>query len=178
MKYYTGRGDDGRTDLQGGKRVSKTSSRIEAYGTVDELNCIVGTVRARECSEEVDDTLQDVQNNLHIIQSELSDPSEDSDTPRLGVEAIENLEDYIDTYTEQTPELESFILPTGTKLAADLHQSRAVARRAERRVVDFANSEPVNENIPVYMNRLSDLMFALARYVNDKNGFEEDSPTY
>lgn len=178
MKYYTGRGDDGQTDLQGGQRVSKTSARIEAYGTVDELNCVVGTVRSRDCPDDIDDVLHDVQNRLHIIQSELSDPTDNEQTPSLGVDAIEDLEKQIDTYTEQTPDLESFILPTGTKLAADLHLARSVTRRAERRVVSFSSSEPVNENIPVYMNRLSDLMFALARYVNHQNGFDEDSPTY
>ena len=178
MDYYTGRGDDGKTDLQGGRRVSKTSSRIEAYGTVDELNSLVGTVRAMDCSGSVDNALQQVQNDLHIVQSELSDPESSERTPTLEVERIQNLEDMVDDFDEDTPKLQSFILPTGTEVAAQLHQARSACRRAERRVVEFTSSEPVNENIPVYMNRLSDLFFALARYVNHQNGVEEDSPTY
>ncbi|WP_396611844.1 cob(I)yrinic acid a,c-diamide adenosyltransferase [Haloferax sp. S1W] len=177
MKVYTGRGDEGMTDLRDMTRVSKTSHRIEAYGTVDELNALLGTVRPTGY-DDVDEVLELVQNHLHIVQADLANPDPDEDDPQIRDEHVDELEDWIDTADEELDPLTSFILPGGSESGAKLHHARAVSRRAERRVVALAGEEAVNESVVAYLNRLSDALFVYARLVNKRDGVPEESPTY
>jgi ATP:cob(I)alamin adenosyltransferase len=178
MKVYTGRGDEGMTDLRNMDRVSKASGRIEAYGTVDELNALVGTVRPTG-HDDVDTQLREVQNHLHIVQADFANPEPDEDDPAVREEHVDQLEAWIDGYDDELEPLESFILPSGADPGARLHHARAVARRAERRAVSFASEEAaVNETAIVYLNRLSDALFTLARVVNMREGVREENPEY
>ncbi|ELZ94590.1 cob(I)yrinic acid a,c-diamide adenosyltransferase [Haloferax sulfurifontis] len=177
MKIYTGRGDEGMTDLRDMTRVSKTSHRIEAYGTVDEVNALIGTVRPTG-HDDVDDVLEAVQNHLHIVQADLANPGPDEDDPQIAADHVDELEAWIDEADEELDPLTSFILPGGSETGAKLHHARAVSRRAERRVVSLAAEEPVNEEVVAYLNRLSDALFVFARLVNKRDGVPEESPTY
>ncbi|PSQ53433.1 ATP:cob(I)alamin adenosyltransferase [Halobacteriales archaeon SW_8_65_20] len=178
MKVYTGRGDKGMTDLRDMSRVSKTSFRIEAYGTLDEVNSAIGVLRPTGY-DDMDDQLREIQNHLHIMQADLATPDpEDTDTPHIQPSHTEWLEELIDGYDEELEPLESFILPGGSETGARLHQARAVCRRAERRCVDLAGDEPINAEVVTYLNRLSDALFTLARAVNARDGMKEESPQY
>ncbi len=177
MKIYTGRGDEGMTDLRNMSRVSKTSARIEAYGTVDEANSVIGVIRPSGY-EDVDERLAAIQNHLHIIQADFADPEDDSDAPRIEDGEIDQLEAWMDEFDEELDTLESFILPGGSQPGARLHQARAVVRRAERRAVALASDQPVNTKAIAYLNRLSDALFVFARVVNKREGIREESPTY
>jgi len=177
MPIYTGRGDEGQTDLRTMDRVSKASPRIEAYGTVDEVNALVGTVRPTGY-EDVDEVLERVQNHLHVVQADFANPSPDADDPVVRAEHVDQLEEWIDDAEAELEPLERFILPGGSESGARLHHVRAVCRRAERRAVAFAADNPVNEEAVVYLNRLSDLLFVYARLVNGRDGVPEESPTY
>ncbi|MDH5019671.1 cob(I)yrinic acid a,c-diamide adenosyltransferase [Halobacterium rubrum] len=179
MKIYTKRGDDGDTDLRNMERVSKTSPRIEAYGTVDELNAAVGAIRPTDV-DELDDYLREVQNHLHVVQADFANPEPDEGDPQVTGEHVEQVEDWIDACEEQLEPLESFILPGGSDAGAALHQARAVCRRAERRAVALQNHEgdDVNETAVAYLNRLSDALFVFARLANQAAGVREESPSY
>lgn len=178
MKIYTGRGDTGDTDLRDMTRTSKASPRIEAYGTIDEVNALVGRVRPTGY-EDIDAILATVQNHLHIVQADLSNPEPDEDDPVVTAEHVETLEDHIDEVDADLDELEAFILPGGGDNGARLHHARTVCRRAERRVVAFQSAqEDPNDAVRVYLNRLSDLLFVLARAANARDGIAEDHPTY
>jgi cob(I)alamin adenosyltransferase len=178
MKIYTGRGDEGMTDLRNMDRVSKASGRIEAYGTVDELNAAVGVVRPTGHND-VDEKLQGIQNHLHIVQADFANPDPDDDEPAIRDDHVEQLETWIDAYDEELDPLESFILPGGSEAGAKLHQARAVTRRAERRAVAFASEEAaVNDTAVVYLNRLSDALFTFARVINGREGVREENPEY
>ena len=178
MKIYTGRGDEGLTDLRNMERVSKASERIEAYGSVDEVNALVGSVRPTDY-DDIDDTLQRAQNHLHIVQADFANPDADEDDPQIRDEHVDFIEDEIDSYEEELDPLEDFILPGGSRPGSRLHHARAVCRRAERRAVAFAAQEAnVNDAAVVYLNRLSDLLFVLARVVNKREGIREEHPTY
>ena len=178
MKIYTGRGDEGMTDLRDMSRVSKTSPRIEAYGTVDELNSLVG--RARPTGhDDVDEKLAAVQNHLHIAQADFSNPNTgDEDTPQVDSHHVRTLEEWMDAYDDELDPLESFILPGGGDAGARLHHARSVCRRAERRAVALTGDEPVNDAAVAYLNRLSDALFVWARVVNDREGVREEAPEY
>ena len=177
MSIYTGRGDDGETDLRDMSRVSKSSHRIEAYGTVDEANALLGAVRPVG-HDDIDDLLSTVQNHLHIVQADLANPDPDPDDPRVEPDHVALLEARIDAFDEELEPLRSFILPGGGETGAALHHARTVVRRAERRVVDLARSEPINETVVGYLNRLSDLLFTLGRVANARDGVPEESPSY
>ena len=177
MKIYTGRGDDGMTDLRDMSRVSKTSARIEAYGTVDEANAIVGTARPTGY-DDVDDWLERVQNHLHIVQADFANPDPDEDDPVVERDHVDWIEAVIDDADAELDPLEHFVLPGGSEAGAKLHHARAVTRRAERRAVAFATDQPVNEEAVVYLNRLSDALFTLARLVNRRDDVREERPTY
>jgi cob(I)alamin adenosyltransferase len=178
MKIYTGRGDDGLTDLRDMSQVSKASPRIEAYGTVDEVNALVGVVRPTEYAD-VDDCLREVQNHLHVVQADFATPEADEDDPVVTEEHVQQAEDWIDEFSEELEPLSQFILPSGSEPGAKLHHARAVCRRSERRAVDLASSQPeINEHAIVYLNRLSDLLFTLARVLNKREGNREEHPTY
>jgi cob(I)alamin adenosyltransferase len=170
---YTGRGDRGRTDLSSGERVSKSSERIEAYGTVDELNSLTGLCRSY--TEDKEEELEEIQNELHILQAELANREPDV---KLTQDNIDRLEDLCDRYQEECPPLTSFVLAGGCKTAAHLHTARSVARRAERKIVGLDGEEELREEVLAYINRLSDLFFLLARHENYLNDVEEKSPKY
>lgn len=178
MKIYTGRGDEGLTDLRNMDRVSKASERIEAYGSVDEVNTLVGLVRPTGY-DDVDEDLRAIQNHLHVVQADFANPEPDADDPQVDQGRVDALEAMIDRYDEELDQLEDFILPGGSQAGARLHHARAVCRRAERRAVAFQSAvDGVNETAVVYLNRLSDLLFTLARAVNEREGVPEENPTY
>ena len=177
MNIYTGRGDDGKTDLRDLSRVSKSSLRIKAYGTVDEANALVGTVRPTGY-DDLDALLETVQNHLHVVQADLANPDLDPEDPQVDADHVVTLETEIDGYDEELAPLQSFILPGGGTVGARLHHARTVVRRAERRTVELAQSEPINETVVTYLNRLSDLLFTLGRVANARDGEPEESPTY
>ncbi|WP_049920793.1 cob(I)yrinic acid a,c-diamide adenosyltransferase [Halopiger djelfimassiliensis] len=177
MSIYTGRGDDGETDLRDMTRVSKTSARIEAYGTVDELNALLGTIRPTG-HDDIDERLRTVQNHLHIVQAEFANPDPDEDDPVVRADHVETIEAWIDEYDEELEPLTTFILPTGSEHGAQLHHARAVCRRAERRAVALAGEEQINEQAVQYLNRLSDGLFTLGRVVNSREGEPEEQPQY
>jgi cob(I)alamin adenosyltransferase len=177
MGLYTGRGDEGDTDLRDLTRVSKSSARIEAYGTVDEVNALIGRVRPTGY-DDVDDRLRSVQNHLHVVQADLANPDPDEGDPIVREVHVETVEDWIDEWDAAVEPLESFILPGGGDAGARLHHARTVCRRAERRVVELGTAEPINEAIVTYLNRLSDALFVAARLVNERDGVPEETPTY
>ena len=171
MPIYTRTGDDGTTGLFGNRRVPKHHARIEAYGTVDELNSFVGLLRAEPIAPPLGERLQEVQDMLFEIGADLATEGGKASLPRIEP-AIAALERWIDESEASLPQLTSFVLPGGTRAAALLHIVRTVARRAERRywtLVDSLvadQSEPPPKEIGVYLNRMSDLCFTWARRVN------------
>jgi len=181
MKIYTKAGDSGDTALFGGARVSKDAPRVEAYGTLDELNACLGVALASldEATAELHPVLRRIQSELFDLGAELATPPErqgDKLTARLvsaGPAQVEALEQAIDRYELSLSPLRSFVLPGGTAAAAGLHMARTVARRAERRVVSLAAQEAVNPELVRYMNRLSDLLFVLARTANRLAGVDD-----
>lgn len=176
MKIYTRTGDSGSTGLFGGPRVSKDDDRIEAYGTVDELNAAIGVARAAGVDETIDDQLAQIQHELFAIGAELAAPDPDRHDLRcVGPAYIETLEQWIDSHELTLPPLKNFILPAGTAAATQMHVARAVCRRAERRVVTLSRRAEgsVSEEVIVYLNRLSDLLFVLARVVNHRAGVQD-----
>ncbi|WP_225334747.1 cob(I)yrinic acid a,c-diamide adenosyltransferase [Halomicrobium urmianum] len=177
MPIYTGRGDEGQTDLRNMDRVSKDSRRIEAYGTVDEVNALVGRVRPTGY-DDVDEMLREVQNHLHVVQADFANPDPDEGDPVIEDEHVEQVEAYVDEANEELEPLEEFILPSGSDQGSKLHHARAVCRRAERRAVSFAAEESANGAAITYLNRLSDLLFTLARLVNEREGVPEENPEY
>jgi cob(I)alamin adenosyltransferase len=177
VKIYTGRGDEGMTDLRDMSRVSKTSPRIEAYGTVDEANAAVGAARPTGY-DDVDDWLATVQNHLHVVQADFANPDPDEDDPVVREAHVERVEAIIDEADAELDPLEHFVLPGGSEAGAALHRARAVTRRAERRAVAFAADQSANDTAVVYLNRLSDALFTLARLVNERDGVPEERPTY
>lgn len=168
MKYYTRRGDSGTTGIRGGERVPKTNIRIEANGTLDELNAYLGVVRSMGVDGEIDGMLKEVQQNLMIIMSRVATRSEVRDTnPRvLSENAVQDLECRMDELTANGGMSQDFVLPGGVPTAAFLHVARTVCRRAERELWRLDAVDAVEESVKCYINRLSDFLFTLARYVN------------
>jgi len=176
VKLYTRTGDDGSTGLYGGQRTTKDALRVEAYGTVDEFNSALGMAGAA-CD---DDELSAI---IHRVQSRLFDLGADLCTPldatkvrhqvRITPAHVTELEGLIDAVTAKLPPLRTFILPGGCELAARLHVARTIARRAERRIVALAHAEPVGEGVVPYVNRLSDLLFAMGRRANQLAGVDD-----
>lgn len=175
MKIYTKTGDKGETSLFGGKRVSKDSVRIEAYGNIDELNSHLGVVRGLKPQEDLDRALTGIQNDLFVLGADLATPrGDDADKiPRMTLQHAEALEALIDAFEGRLSPLKSFVLPAGSSLAAGLHVARTVCRRAERIVVHLSRFEEIGGEPVTYLNRLSDLLFVMARYANLTAGVEE-----
>lgn len=175
MKIYTKTGDRGDTSLFGGQRVPKDALRIEAYGTVDELNSVLGIVRADNKEKEIDEILGHVQNDLFVLGADLATPraSNTKQITRVEPKDAARLEKVIDRLEVKLKPLKTFILPGGSPVAARLHFARTVCRRAERAVVRLSRNEDIGEDIMVYLNRLSDLLFVLARYANLCAGIPE-----
>jgi len=166
-RIYTRGGDRGETSLGDGSRVSKLDCRIAAFGTVDELNSLVGVVLAGDVSEGITPVLGRVQNELFDLGADVSVPFDPEDGRlRVSQEQIDRLEADCDRFNADLSELKSFVLPGGTEAAARLHVARAVCRRAERVVLDAAEQVELNPLVAVYLNRLSDLLFILARTAN------------
>ena len=166
FKIYTKTGDKGETGLFGGKRLPKYDQRIEAYGTVDEVNAFIGLVRDSLQNTEVRDFLKEVQDRLFTIGANLaSDPEKDMATPDLLESDVVALEKYMDSMDESLPTLKNFILPGGHPTVSYCHIARTICRRAERQVVALAATEPVEEIIMIYLNRLSDYLFVLSRKI-------------
>ncbi len=174
MKIYTRKGDSGETGLLGGSRVSKASARIEAYGTVDELNSCLGLVRDCANIEGLDENLVRVQHQLFSIGSILASEGKSKiKLPVIGQEEVDFLETAMDRMDTELPELRNFILPGGSLAASYCHLARCICRRAERRVVSLMELSGVDEMIIHYLNRLSDYLFVLARFVTLKSGGQE-----
>mgnify|MGYP006151765519 CR=1 FL=1 len=175
MKIYTKKGDKGKTSLIGGTRVPKHHIRIESYGTVDELNSWLGVIRDLTPNEAVKSLLKEIQDRLFTVGSALAADPEHSKMilPDIKPTDVEALELDMDRMNESLPELKNFILPGGHLTASYCHVARCVCRRAERLVVALAEQEAVDELVIQYMNRLSDHLFVLARYLAHNDGAEE-----
>jgi len=177
MKIYTKTGDDGTTGLFSGERVSKGSARIEAYGTIDELNSALGVVRSLNNNKDIDQILGRLQNDLFILGTDLATPigkdKAQSIIPRIEQKHIEQLETTIDTIEAELSPLKNFLFPGGSVVASHIHLARAICRRAERRTVKLSQRENIGKFVVVYLNRLSDLLFLLARLANKIENVEE-----
>lgn len=177
MKIYTKTGDDGTTGLFGAARVRKDDARVSAYGDVDELNSALGLARC-ECDGEpqIALLLAELQSELFTLGAQLATPDAGSapkNVPAIGAQDVQRLERAIDSLDSELPPLRAFVLPAGTRLAAALHLGRTICRRAERSVVSLAAREPLPAHGVEYLNRLSDLLFTLARVANHRAGAEE-----
>ena len=170
-KIYTRTGDAGETGLFGGGRVSKGDLRVEAYGTVDELNAALGWAASKVNQQEIKDYIEVVQDDLFVIGADLatSPPTEGRPRPRVPIltkSRIGEIESWIDKADDELPGLTAFVLPGGSEGAAALHMARTICRRAERAVVRLGAHEEVSNGVIPYLNRLSDLIFTLARLEN------------
>ncbi|MDZ4228276.1 MAG: cob(I)yrinic acid a,c-diamide adenosyltransferase [Candidatus Levybacteria bacterium] len=172
MPIYTRTGDKGRTALFNGQRVSKVDLRVEVYGTVDELNSIIGVVLSiRYQVLSIKRELIKIQNDLLSIGSALANPQ--GDALQSLEKRVKTFEEFIDEMTLHLPKLNNFILPGGGKAGAMLHLVRAVARRLERKIVELNNKQKIDNKIIIYFNRLSDLLFTMARFTNFKENKKE-----
>ncbi|HLE27914.1 MAG TPA: cob(I)yrinic acid a,c-diamide adenosyltransferase [Anaerolineales bacterium] len=175
-KLYTRKGDEGLTGLGGRQRVPKDSLRVRAYGAVDELNAFIGVALAHGVSRRLAEMLLPIQNELFHLGADLSFVEEDKarrKIPQIEARHVERLEQRIDELNAVVGPLENFILPGGAVASANLHVARTVCRRAEREVIALAGAEPVGPFVVAYLNRLSDLLFAMARYENRQQGVLE-----
>jgi cob(I)alamin adenosyltransferase len=172
-RIYTRGGDAGETSLGDGSRVSKLDPRIAAYGTTDELNSQLGVILAGDCPEELRQPLGLIQNELFDVGADLCVPFGVEGRLRVDQGLVDHLEELCDVFNEPLPELTSFVLPGGTRTAAALHVARTVCRRAERETLAAAGEHDVNPLVAVYLNRLSDLLFILARAANALAGVAE-----
>jgi len=166
MKAYSGTGDKGETSLYGGTRVEKADPRVEAYGAIDELNSQVGVARAHVKSKKLDQILRDIQRDLWILGGDLASELVTANVPRITKEQLVRIESATDELNSGLPQLRRFILPGGSVPGAELHVARAVCRRAERRIVALSKIEAINPEVLPYINRLSSMLFVLARTAN------------
>ena len=173
MKIYTKTGDDGTTGLQGGTRISKSNIRIQAYGAVDEINASIGLILSSKIDEDLEKLLRNIQRDLFVAGSDLSNPDLESRKNRVTSEMVENIEKNIDRLEGGLTPITNFILPGGHEIASLIHVSRTITRRAETQVILLDEEDKVNEECKKYLNRLSDLLFVMARIVNEKNGFKD-----
>ncbi len=175
MKIYTRTGDQGTTSLFSGGRVPKHHLRVESYGTVDELNSVLGLARAHQPSAPTDEALARIQHQLFNLGADLATPLDAASrhVVRMDAESIAWLEESIDRMTAELPALSYFILPGGSVVGATLHVARTVCRRAERLVAALQEQEPIGEHALPYLNRLSDYLFTLARWENQQGGISE-----
>jgi cob(I)alamin adenosyltransferase len=180
MSIVTKTGDGGMTGLYGGPRVSKASARLHAYGTVDELNAVLGVVLTEKgMTPELTNHLREVQRVLFRVGADLATPvDKDVPVPRVEPRHVETLDTWIKTVEPALPVMKKFILPSGSRAGSFLHLARTVCRRAERHVVELMHQEPINNQVLVYLNRLSDALFLAARQVNLHLGEEETPVEY
>jgi cob(I)alamin adenosyltransferase len=175
MKIYTRTGDEGGTALFGGGRVSKAELRVEAYGTVDELNAVLGWAVTQVADESIRGRLEVVQHDLFSLGANLATPPpaegrQRPTTPPLPEGRVQEMEGWIDEASDELPELRAFVLPGGSTGAAAAHVARTVCRRAERVVVGLDRQEPVDGSVIRYLNRLADVLFMFARLENHRSG--------
>ena len=173
MKIYTKTGDDGNTGLQGNFRIAKSHPRIMAYGTVDEVNAAIGIVLTNSLDDDVSQLLSQIQNDLFLLGSDLSNQNLNDLKNRVSLDMIEKIERSIDTFESELPPITNFILPGGNIAASQIHQVRTIVRRAETLVVKLSDKDEINSNSIKYLNRLSDLMFVIGRLINKRNGVED-----
>ena len=174
MKIYTKTGDKGDTSLFGGQRVPKDAPRLEAYGTIDELNTIIGCVISDSPDSDIIPILTQIQIKLFDLGADLATPRSLGDkVRRIAPGDSLALEELIDKYQSSLPDLNNFILPGGSTTASFLHLARTVCRRAERMVVRLSRNEEIGSEVIVFLNRLSDLLFVLSRFINLKGGIPE-----
>jgi cob(I)alamin adenosyltransferase len=176
MKLYTKTGDKGKTGLFGGQRVPKDNARIETYGTIDELNSILGIVRHYTKQEDLDNIYYRIQNELFDLGSDLATPfgsKYEDKVYRMCEKEVLKLEEEIDSLQSESPEFTNFILPGGGPAGSFLHQARTVCRRAERLCVTLQNNEDIGVWPQKYLNRLSDFFFIASRYANVKDGYKD-----
>ena len=170
MKIYTKTGDDGTTGLQGNLRLTKSSPRIIAYGTIDEANAFLGIVLTNKLDSDIAKVLTQIQNDLFVAGADLSNPNLLQMENRITSLMVTRMEKIIDDYENELPPLTNFILPGGEIAASQLHFTRTIVRRAETCLVLLKEQEEINENCIKYLNRLSDLLFVLGRVVNKRKG--------
>jgi len=173
-RVYTKQGDDGKTQLVDGSRVYKDNFRVCAYGDVDELNSFIGYLRSLISNSEINEKLKIIQNDLFIIGADLATPMSFEKALRLSDEKIKQIENWIDEYNKNLEPLRDFILPYGSKEISLCHICRTICRRAERSVVSLMKEEEINKNVLIYLNRLSDFFFVLARYIAKLNNINEE----
>jgi len=175
-KIYTKTGDKGETGLVGGKRISKGALRIEAYGDVDELNAVIGVAASLIDTKEIHQILMQIQDKLFVVGADLATLPDYKGTrfvPKIKTADVQEIEIWIDHYEGELPQLQNFILPSGTTPGAFLHLARTVCRRAERHVVRLSKEETIDAEVIQYLNRLSDFLFVLARTVNARHNIPE-----
>jgi cob(I)alamin adenosyltransferase len=173
MKIYTKTGDDGNTGLQGNLRIAKSHPRIISYGTVDEANAALGIVLTNSLDDDITEILTDIQNDLFLVGSDLSNPNLNDVKNRVALKMVEKLEQHIDKFELELPLLTNFILPGGDIAAAQLHYVRTIVRRAETQVVQLSEKDEINSNCIKYLNRLSDLFFVLGRLINKRKDIDD-----
>jgi cob(I)alamin adenosyltransferase len=176
-RVYTKSGDAGETSLVDGSRVSKADPRVAAYGDVDELNSWLGLARVGLPDQQLNESLEKVQNELFIVGADLASPMT-IEVPRIAEDHVTEMEQLIDHLLEELEPLREFILPGGTQFGSTLHLARTVARRAERSVAALAEREEINEHALKYLNRLSDLLFVMARVANQRAGVKDTSADF
>ena len=168
MKIYTKTGDGGNTGLQGNFRIAKSHPRIIAYGTVDEANAALGIVLTNSLDDDITKILTGIQNQLFLVGADLSNLNLSDVKNRVTLNMVERLEQNIDKFESELPQLTNFILPGGDIAAAQLHYVRTVVRRAETQVVQLSEKDEINSNCIKYLNRLSDLFFVMGRLINKR----------
>jgi len=173
MNIYTRTGDNGTTGLQGGTRVLKSNLRIKAYGAVDEINAKIGMILSNKIDDDISEILLKIQNDLFVVGSDLSNPDLADKKNRVSIEMIENLEKSIDQFEKELSPITNFILPGGHTAASLVHEARTITRRAETEMISLDEKEKVNTECKKYLNRLSDLLFVIARTINQRNGVND-----
>lgn len=168
MKIYTKTGDDGTTGLIGNKRVKKSNPRITSYGMVDELNASLGIILSSKLGKDIRDLLIKIQNDLFVVGADLANPNLENKSNRVTSEMTLFLEKEIDRLEEKLSPITYFILPGGNLIASQVHLARTICRRAETNIVILSTVEDINNNCLIYMNRLSDLLFVVARTINKR----------
>lgn len=167
-KIYTKTGDDGSTGLIDGSRISKSNPRIMAYGAIDELNSAIGIVLSSRLDKDIHDLLEEIQNDLFVAGADLANPDLKNEANRITHEMVISLEKNIDRLESELSPITYFILPGGDYVASQVHLARTISRRAETQIVHLAEKENVNKSCQIYINRLSDLLFVIARVINKR----------
>ena len=173
VKIYTKTGDDGTTGLIGGKRIKKSNPRITAYGAIDELNAAIGIILGSKLDSDIRKLLIQIQNNLFIVGADLANPDLTNNSNRVTIDMTTFLEIQIDKLENDLPSITYFILPGGNLVASQVHLARAICRRAEVKIVELSGIDKINKNCQIYINRLSDLLFVVARTINKRKKIKD-----